>query len=194
MTNKTDQYYINQILKGDVNAYSYLVNTYQNMVFTFALKMVKNREEAEEISQEAFVKAYKNLKSFEGKSKFSTWLYKIVYHAGLDYLKKNQKYYHTEEINEVTHNQLVALDNVFETIERNERTQIVDDCLLQLPEDERSIIWMFYYKELNLNEIMQVTSLSKSNVKVKLHRARKHLLAIVKNTVEPEIISSYGKK
>ena len=70
----------------------------------------------------------------------------------------------------------------------------MNDCLLKLPEDERSIIWMFYYDELSLKEIIEVTSLSEANVKVKLHRARKRLLAIVEENVEPEIISHYGRK
>ena len=71
---------------------------------------------------------------------------------------------------------------------------MMDACLLELPEDERSIIWLFYYEELSLKEITEVTSLSEANIKVKLHRARKKLLTIVKENVEPEIINHYGRK
>ena len=81
-----------------------------------------------------------------------------------------------------------------QTIERKERAELMNDCLLELPEDERSILWLFYYKELSLKEIMEVTSLSQANLKVKLHRARKKLLIIVQERVEPEIISHYGRK
>ncbi|PQJ73868.1 RNA polymerase sigma factor, partial [Polaribacter gangjinensis] len=69
-----DQYYIQKVLQGDANAFAYLIDAYKNMVFTLALKMTKNREEAEEICQDTFIKAYQNLSKFQGDSKFSTWL------------------------------------------------------------------------------------------------------------------------
>jgi RNA polymerase sigma-70 factor (ECF subfamily) len=70
----------------------------------------------------------------------------------------------------------------------------MDACLNKLPDEERSIIWMFYYDELSLKEIIEVTSLSEANLKVKLHRARKKLLTIVEENVEPEMIENYGRK
>ncbi|ARV14940.1 RNA polymerase sigma factor [Polaribacter sp. SA4-12] len=194
MTNNNDQLYITKVINGDANAFTYLVDTYKNMVFSLAFKMTKNREEAEEISQDSFIKAYKNLKNFKGDSKFSTWMYRIVYHASLDAIKKNKNNNNTLEINEITFNQIKSVDNILEGIERKERSKIMNDCLLKLPEDERSIIWMFYYDELSLKEIIEVTQFSEANIKVKLHRARKKLLAIVEENVEPEIISHYGRK
>jgi len=194
MTNQNDQYYITKVLNGDVNYFAYLVDTYKDMVFSLAFKMTKNREEAEEISQDSFIKAYKNLKNFKGDSKFSTWLYRIAYHASLDAIKKNKNNNNTLAINEITFNQIKSVDTILEGIERKERSKIMNDCLLKLPEDERSIIWMFYYDELSLKEIIEVTQFSEANLKVKLHRARKKLLAIVKENVEPEIISNYGRK
>ena len=194
MTNNNDQLYITKVINGDANAFAYLVDTYKNMVFSLAFKMTKNREEAEEISQDSFIKAYKNLKNFKGDSKFSTWLYRIVYHASLDAIKKNKNNNNTLEINEVTFNQIKSVDNILEGIERKERSKIMNDCLLKLPEEERSIIWMFYYDELSLKEIIEVTQFSEANIKVKLHRARKKLLAIVEENVAPEIISHYGRK
>lgn len=164
------------------------------MVFSLAFKMTKNREEAEEISQDTFIKAYKNLKKFKGDSKFSTWLYRIAYHTSLDNIKKNKNNNNTFEINEITFNQIQSVENILEGIERKERAKIIDECLLQLPEEERSIIWMFYYDDLSLKEIMEVTSLSEANLKVKLHRARKKLLTIVEENVEPELINHYGRK
>lgn len=81
-----------------------------------------------------------------------------------------------------------------QTIERKERAELMNDCLSELPEDERFILWLFYYQELSLKEIMKVTSLSEANLKVKLHRARKKLLTIVEKTVEPEMINHYGRR
>ena len=194
MTTTNDQLYIDKVINGDTNAFAYLVDAYKSMVFSLAFKMTKNREEAEEVSQDAFIKAFKNLSKFKGDSKFSTWLYRIAYHACLDAIKKNKNHNNSLEINEITYNQIASVDNILQGIERKERAKVMNDCLLKLPEDERALIWMFYFDELNLKEIIEVTEISEANLKVKLHRARKKLLAIVKENVEPELISHYGRK
>ncbi len=194
MTIKNDQIYIDSVLKGDTNAFAILVDRYKTMIFTLALKMLKSREEAEEVSQDTFIKAYKNLNKFKGDSKFSTWLYKIGYRACLDSLKKNKKKYNTDTIDEVTINKIKSTEGILEGIERKERAEVINNCMMNLPEDERSILWMFYFEELSLKEIIEITDFSEANVKVKLHRARKRLLSIVQKKVEPELINHYGRK
>ena len=194
MTINNDQPTIDDVLKGNTNAFSILVDKYKGMVFTLALKIVKSREEAEEISQDTFIKAFKNLSKFNGDSKFSTWLYKIGYRTSLDYLKRNTEKYNTSTIDEVTINKIKSTESILEGIERKERAAIINKCMLELPEEERSILWFFYFKELSLKEIIEITDLSEANVKVKLHRARKRLLTIVEQKVEPEFINHYGRK
>lgn len=194
MTTNNDQLYITKVINGDANAFAYLVDNYKNMVFSLAFKMTKNREEAEEVSQDTFIKAYKNLPKFKGDAKFSTWLYRIAYHTCLDNIKKNKNNNNTFEINEVTFNQIEAVESILQGIARKERAKIMDECLQKLPAEQRSVIWMFYYDELSLKEIIEVTGMSEANLKVKLHRARKKLLTIVKENVEPEMIENYGRK
>ncbi|MGG8497634.1 RNA polymerase sigma factor [Tenacibaculum sp. TC6] len=194
MTIINDQTYINKTLAGDTNAFAFLVNRYKNMVFTLALKMVKNREEAEEISQDTFIKAFKNLEKFKGEAKFSTWLYKITYRTCLDSLKKIAEKYTIDAIDEVTIYKIKETESVLDLIEQKERAKIIDKCMYELPEDERSILWFFYYEELSLKEIVAITELTEANVKVKLHRARKRLLTIIEKRVEPELINHYGRK
>jgi len=194
MANKTDENYIELTLKGDTNAFAFLVEKYKDMVFTLAVKMVKSREEAEEVSQDAFIKAYKYLPKFKGDSKFSTWLYKIAYNTSLDAIKKKSNSYNNVAIDDITVNYISSVETVLDGIEREERAAVINNCMQQLQEDERAILMFFYFKELSLKEIIEVTSMSEANVKVKLHRARKKLLSIVKNTVEPELISHYGRK
>lgn len=194
MTKTDDQSYIKAVLKGNTNAYAILVDRYKSMIYTLAVKMVKSREEAEEISQDTFIKAYKNLSKFKGDSKFSTWLYKIAYRTCLDSLKKNTEKYQTGTIDEITINKIKTTEGVLDGIERKERAEIINKCMQDLPDDERSILWFFYFEELSLKEIVEVTSLSEANVKVKLHRARKRLLTIVEQKVEPELINHYGRK
>lgn len=193
MTINNDQLYIDKVLDGDTNAFAYLVDKYKDMVFTLALKIVKDREEAEEVSQDSFIKAFKSLPKFKGDSKFSTWLYKIAYNNCMDAVKKKARRYNVTEIDEVVENKLESIENTLETIEREERAELLKECLEYLPEDEKSVLWLFYFKELSLKEIIEVTSMSEANVKVKLHRARKRLLSVVKEKVEPEIINHYGK-
>lgn len=194
MTINNEQPYIDKVIKGDTNAFAFLVEKYKDMVFSLAIKITKNREEAEEVSQDSFIKAFKAIHTFKGDSKFSTWLYKISYHNCMDRVNKNARKYNIDRIDEVIENRIKATEDTMQTIERKERAELMNDCLLELPEDERSILWLFYYKELSLKEIMEVTSLSQANLKVKLHRARKKLLIIVQERVEPEIISHYGRK
>lgn len=193
MTSYNDQHYIAKVLQGDTNAFSMLIDRYKDMVYSLALKMTKNTEDAEEVAQDAFLKAYKSLASFKGEAKFSSWLYSIVYHACLDKIKKNTKRYQEIEINEYTEQKLEDLDGVLQQLDRKERAERIAQCLDMLPEEERAIIWLFYFEEKSLNEILEITHLSKSNVKVKLHRARKKLVEIIINNVEPELISHYGK-
>ena len=77
MDKVNDQHYINLVIDGDTNAFAALVDRYKDLVFTLSLKMLQNREEAEEAAQDTFIKVYKSLSRFKGDSKFSTWLYKI---------------------------------------------------------------------------------------------------------------------
>ncbi len=194
MTINNDQQYIDRVLKGDTNAYAFLVDSYKDMIYSMVLKMTNNKEEAEEISQDTFIKGFQNLDKFKGESKFSTWLYKIAYRTCLDAIKKNKKHQNTYEINDITMNQIQSVETILQGIERQDRSRMMKECLNKLPADERSLLWLFYFDELTLKEIIEVTNLSEANVKVKLHRARKRLLSVVKENVEPELISHYGRK
>ncbi|MFT7331099.1 MAG: RNA polymerase sigma factor (sigma-70 family) [Roseivirga sp.] len=188
-----DDYYIKKTLEGDSNSFSVLVERYQNMVFALALKMLKHREESEEVSQDTFIKVYKSLSKFNGESKFSTWIYRIAYNTCLDRIKKNSKYNNNVEINEITSNEISHTESIFDSLENKERSIIVKQCMDKLPEDERIIIHLFYFEELSLKEIVGIVSMTEGNVKVKLFRARKKLFSIFKESVEPEIYSSYER-
>ena len=85
-----DIIYINQVLDGNRDAFAFLVDKYKSMVFSLALRITRDREEAEEISQDTFIKAFQSLNSFQGKAKFSSWLYRIVYNTGISHLRKQE--------------------------------------------------------------------------------------------------------
>jgi RNA polymerase sigma-70 factor (ECF subfamily) len=188
MSNKPDEYYIQQTLNGNVNDYAFLVEKYKHMVFTLTIRIVKNREEAEEVSQDVFVKAYKNLKNFKGESKFSTWLYKIAYYASLDVLKRNKRQISSENIDAIRERNIGNTDDSLKFLYDGERKQIINDALLKLSEDERVIITLYYFEELPIKEISKVVDLSEDNIKIKLFRSRKKLAELLKNVIEPNTI------
>lgn len=189
MSTKPDEYYIQQTLNGNVNDYAFLVEKYKYMVFTLTIRIVKNREEAEEVSQDVFVKAYKNLKKFKGDSKFSTWLYKIAYYASLDVLKRNKRQISSENIDAFKERDLANSDDSLIFMDDRERKQIINDALLKLCEDERIIITLYYFEELPIKEISKVVDLSEDNIKIKLFRSRKKLAELLKNVIEPNTIN-----
>lgn len=188
-----DQYYINLILNGDTNAFHILVDRYKDLVYSLSLRMIKNREEAEEVSQDTFVKVFKSLPRFKGDSKFSTWIYKIAYNTCLDRLKKNKKFYNDVPIDEFTEHQVRTIDDALENLEAKEREQAIQDCISLLPSEDGFLLTLYYFEEQSLDDISKVMGLTPNNVKVKLFRSRKKLAAILKQRLEPEIIESYER-
>ncbi len=189
-----DQHYINLIIDGDTNAFAVLVSRYKDLVYTLALRMLKNREEAEEVAQDSFIKAYKSLNRFKGDSKFSTWIYKIVYNTSLDRLKKNRKHFNDVAIDEFTEHQVKTIDNALVNLESKEQSKAIQDCIALLPSEDGFLLTLYYFEEQTLDEISKAVGLTSNNVKVKLFRARKKLATILKNKLEPEIIEYYERE
>jgi len=188
MSAKPDEYYIEQTLKGNVNAYAFLVERYKHMVYTLTIRIVKNREEAEEVAQDTFVKAYKNLEKFKGDSKFSTWLYKIAYYASLDVIKRNKRFVNSENIDDFNEANIGDVQGALEYLHEKERKKVINEALLKLNEDERIILTLYYFEELPVKEISKVVNLSVDNIKIKLFRSRKKLATILKHVIEPKTV------
>ncbi|MCH4821610.1 RNA polymerase sigma factor [Gramella lutea] len=193
MTKNTDQYLIDRTLEGNINSFGELVDRYQNFVFTIAIRILKVSEEAEEVAQDSFIKAYDSLSTFRGDSKFSTWLYRIVYHKSLDRVKKNNRQ-RTYELNEeITEDSLDNLENGLEFMVKEERSRIIKTCIDKLPEEDAAIITLYYFEEQSVKEISKVTDLSEDNIKIKLYRSRKKLFNLLEGYIEPEISDRNGR-
>lgn len=190
----TDDQIINQILEGDTNAFSVLVDSYKDLVFTLALRMLKNREEAEEVSQDTFIKVFKSLNKFKGKSKFSTWIYRVAYNTCLDRIKKIKREYNVVTIDEFTEHEVKTMDNALQQMEDHEHKQAIQKCLYLLPSEDSFLLTMFYFEEQSLEEISKVMGITANNVKVKLFRSRKKLATILREQLEPELIESYERE
>lgn len=188
-----DQHYITKVLEGDTNAYAVLVDRYKDLVFTLALTMTKNREEAEEVAQDVFVKVYKNLAKFKGDSKFSTWVYRVSYNTCLDRIKKLKRTRNTVTIDAFTEHQIQTIDDTLFAMEIKERNEAILRCLNQLPVADSFILTLYYYEEQSLDEIAKAMRLKANHVKVKLFRSRKKLAAILRAQLEPEILEHYER-
>ena len=171
----TDTELIHDVLNGNKAAYGVLINRHQRFVFTLALRFTKKREDAEEVAQDSFIKAYRSLHSFQQTSKFSTWLYSIVYTTSMTFLRKRK--WDTIDIDdENSVIQLEAYSSSFdESLERKSRSVYIQKAIDLLLPDDASIITLFYNGEQSLEEIGKVMGIDKNTVKVKLHRARNRL-------------------
>ena len=170
---------IQKVLKGDTSAFGYFVDTYQDMAITIAYRICENKQDAEDIVQNAFVKAFHNLHTFKSNSKFSTWLYRIVYNTALTEIgSSSHNVQYVDYMQMETADSYSSLDTISQ-IEEKERTALVNTALDKMPKDESLILSLFYMEDHSIKEIAQIAGLTESNVKVKLHRARKQMAEIL---------------
>ena len=193
MTTNDENILIEAINNGDTRAYAQLVDRYKNLVYTLALRMLKHKEEAEEVAQDTFVKVFKSLHKFKGDSKFSTWIYKVAYNTCLDTIKKNKKHLNNVTIDEYNFNKLDTIDNALDNIIKEEKSALIKNCINKLPEDSSALLTLFYFEELSLDEISKIINIEANTVKVKLFRARKKLAVILEQYLQPQNNMSYGK-
>lgn len=164
---------IEQVLQGDTRAFALLVDTHKDHVFTLVLRIVHRREWAEEVAQDVFLKAYRQLHRFKQEARFSTWLFRIAYNTAVSELRKRQL--PVQEINE--HSLHVADENEQEG--REQQLRQLQQAVERLPAEEAALITLFYMEDKSIEDICHITGLGVSNVKVKLHRVRQKLKEMV---------------
>jgi RNA polymerase sigma factor (sigma-70 family) len=184
MENKDDNYYIEKVISGQTGYFSYIVEKYQDIVFSIALKVLRNREDAEEMAQESLIKAFKSLHTFQGKAKFSTWLYRITYNTCISETRKKKYHYTSTDDIQISEE---AEEMNLEGIPEENRERYVKAALAKLPEDEYTLVLLYYFEEQSVEEISKITGLTASNVKVKLHRARKKLYTILNDMLQEDL-------
>jgi RNA polymerase sigma factor (sigma-70 family) len=175
-TGPNDSELISSILHGNQTAYAELVKRYQNFVFTICLRYTSSREDAEEIAQDIFVKAYRSLSDFRGESKFSTWLYTIVNTTCISFLRKKKLDTRSLDDERV----FAVADNMdggmrANQVEQKSRIAMVNQAIQLLSPDDARLITLFYKGEQSLEEIGQILGIEPNTAKVKLHRARVRL-------------------
>ena len=162
---------VQQVLSGNTSAFAYFVETYQDMAFTIARRICGNVQDAEDVVQESFVKAYRNLHAFRGESKFSSWLYRIVYNTAVTHTQTAMWASNPEvKLSEVR--EASELDTE-KQIEALERTGMVQEVLNNMPKGDALLLTLYYLEDNAVKDIAKITGLNETNVKVKLFRARK---------------------
>ncbi|RYE16359.1 MAG: RNA polymerase sigma factor [Sphingobacteriaceae bacterium] len=160
---------------------------HQRYVFTLALRFTKKREEAEEVAQDCFVKAYKALAQFQQQSKFTTWLYTIVYTTSMTFLRRKKLETYSLDDDAVfieVKNQSDLKPNL---AEQKSQSYYINLAISKLLPDDAAILTLFYQGEQSLEEIAAVVKMETNTVKVKLHRARHRLKEKLESLLKEEV-------
>jgi len=179
--------FLEKAIRGDREGLEYLVNAYQNLAYTIAIRIVANREDAEEVVQDSFIKAFASLGNFRKASRFSTWLYRIVYNTALTRI--GNKPTATADLDDHSENgKYISIENPpWNLIRHEERKKYVDLALGRLPHEDRVIITLHYIGELSISEICEILNAKKSAIKMRLLRGRKQLEVELKVLLKDEV-------
>ena len=173
---------VRRTLEGDQEAYRALVSAYQNKVYGIAYGVIRNREDALDIAQEVFIKAFKKLRGFRGSSSFYTWLYRITINMAIDHARKKR------HIVNVDYDEQILEDppsdagvprprqvNPLESLERAELNETIMEAIAELPEEQRATVVLREIEDLSYAEIASVLGCSIGTVMSRLHYGRKKL-------------------
>lgn len=169
MQDKVDLALIDEILSGKKESFKVIIEHYQSLVYHVALRMLVVKEDAEEATQDCFIKAYRQLKSFKREAKFSTWLYRIAYNTCIDMTKSKHRKYQMQSTAIKDETLLIG------TVVNDKKNIDFDVYFQKLPSRFRQIILLFYYNDYSYQEIAEIMDESIGNVKTLLFRARKEL-------------------
>jgi RNA polymerase sigma factor (sigma-70 family) len=175
---------IDRVLAGEQKAYAEIVEKHKRYVFTIAFKVLQNRPEAEEAAQDAFIKAYHHLAGFNRQSKFSTWVYRIVFNTAISYKRKNKPFFQTIEQTVIAYSQ--EAEGV---LEKTDKRYYLNQAMARLNEADRTALSLFYLEEFSLEEIAEITGMQANTIKVRIHRARQRLADELKTILNHEALT-----
>lgn len=200
MTEVSEKKIIEKVLGGDANAFEELVLRYEKTVYNLALRMVGDRDDAFDMTQEAFIKAYGSLSSFRGDSKFSVWIYRITTNVCLDFLRsKSRKQQVSLTVSDDDEDAQLDIPDPKADPEqqliKKISMQSVEEGLKTLPDKQRQILVMRELGGMSYAEIGKALSLEEGTVKSRIFRARKRLCIFLLDSGNiPESIASKGMK
>jgi RNA polymerase sigma factor (sigma-70 family) len=178
--------YIQQIIDGEASRFAYFVAKYKGLAFSIANRILENEQDAEEAVQDAFVQAFRSLKTFKGNAKFSSWLYRIVVNHSLTRLKKRKTAGRFDTI-ELSEEHFERVESGYNGLTSQDQAKFINQALEKLAPEDRIILTLYYLEEQPLNEIAVITGISKENIKMKLHRARRKMYGILSRILGIEL-------
>ena len=171
MDRDTEKVLLQQIKEGNFFIYETFITEYQNRVYGFIFGLVKNEEDARDLCQETFFKAYKSLRSFKGQSKFSTWLFQIAYFQSLNFLKRKKKQKDVlQKMDKILH-----ADKHSQEMERDEINKKIESVLNKIPLNSRTALHLFYKEERNYREIASIMKIPLNSVKSLIFRGKEDI-------------------
>jgi len=176
---KEEALYIKRILDGETELFALFLDRYSRPIHSLVIQIVSTAEDAEEVVQDVFLKAFKSLGSYRGDAGFSTWLYRIAYNMALSTTRKRKQEFAWLEDDYINNLPDDVADTVlFPTDDEEKIVRLIQAIELLKPE-EKALITLYYYEEKPVEEVAEITKLTPSNVKVKLHRIRKKLYVLL---------------
>lgn len=173
-TNLTDSYLVQQARDGQTEAFSVLVDRYRQKVFQTCMGFVHNTDDAEDLTQEIFVKAWSALKSFDGRAAFSTWLYRIAVNRAINHTRKNKLRSFIGFNDEVTESGY-SDDDADTNLLRSEQSAQIKSAVNRLKSNQKKAFVLFYYQEMSLIEVAEILDMSPKATESLIFRARKKL-------------------
>ena len=177
---KEEAHIIKEILDGKTEQYEYFLDRYGQQVFVLVDRIVSCQEDAEELTQDVFLKAFQQLSSFKAESSFSTWIYRIATNLAISAVRKKRNDVLRLEDSVFANLSDTQVDEALED-ESEEQMERLQQAMNQLEADERALITLYYLEEKPLAEVAFILGMTEGNAKVKLHRIRKKLYVLIKN-------------
>lgn len=177
---KEEAHIIKEILNGKTELYEYFLGRYGQQVFVLVDRIVSCQEDAEELTQDVFLKAFQQLSSFKAESSFSTWIYRIATNIAISAVRKKRNDVLRLDDSVFANLSYTQVDEALED-ESEEQMERLQQAINQLEADERALITLYYLEEKPLAEVAFILGLTEGNAKVKLHRIRKKLYVLIKN-------------
>lgn len=177
---KDDIHIIKEVLNGKSRQYEHILNRYSGQVFNLVMHIVSCEEDAEELTQDIFMKAFRQLSSFNEDSSFSTWLYRIATNTAISATRKRK--HDTIHLDDTAYSNIPdeVLDDALDD-DGEEQLQRLSDAIEKLNADERALITLYYMNGMPIAEVASIMKLTESNVKIRLYRTRKKLYTLLKN-------------
>lgn len=179
MEQKDEIYYITRILDGETEYFSVLLDRYSRPLYSLIVQIVGCPEDAEELLQDVFLKAFRNLSGYKGECRFSTWLYRIAYTTAISATRKKKLEFLYIEENTINNVPDEKADEVISSARDEEQIERLCNAIEQLTGEEKALITLFYYEGKSMEDIGEVLKITISNVKIRLHRTRKKIYVLM---------------